>query len=336
MEVINSLFNNIKDKLTNPFFGTLILVLLIHHWQLWYGVFNFDKDCNLEDKLMFIKNYISSYLNFESFMMDIGLAIVYMFLGYLVIVATRSLVLWVEFWLMPSVTKKIVNKNVVRKSEYDDVVKEREEYFDQYEEQRKNVRNFSKTIDEQTEQIKQKDQDLFKQSDTIGKTIRELDLTKEKLEKSQKEVNGKATQIEQLKNSSEQMQKDFELKSEIIEKYEHLFFNEENIPFYSSIEKFPPEVINKVQELRNENKWHTFLQLGDFFVRGGAIGGVALTEMIEKGIAFERGMREEFTPLGKVIWRYRKVFEVPDSADLQPDSADLQSVPTKLNKQNKK
>ena len=164
MEVINSFFSNIKDKLTNPFFGTLIIVLLIHHWQLWYAVFNFDQDCTLNDKISFIKNYSIVNLTFWKITYDIAQAIFLMLLGYLIIIGTRSLVLWIEFGLMPSITGRIVNKDVVRRTEYNDVVKEREQYFDQYEEQRKNVRIFSKTIDEQTEQIKQKDKDLFKQS----------------------------------------------------------------------------------------------------------------------------------------------------------------------------
>lgn len=308
MEVINSFFSNIKGKLTNPFFGTLILVLIIHHWQLWYVVFNFDSDCTLDDKLFFIKNYISINLTLKSFTWDIVQSIFYMFLGYLMIVATRSLVLWVEFWLMPYITGKIVNKNVVRKSEYDDVVKEREQYFDQYEEQRKNVRLFSKTIDEQTEQIKQKDQDLLIQSETISTTVRELDLTKQKLEKSQSENDDKTAKIKQLNSSLEQLQKDYDFKLEKLEKYEHLFFDEENKPFYSSIEKFPPEVLNKVSELKAEKKWARFISLGSFFENGGSIGGEVLTEMIEKGVAFERGSHEDLTPLGRIIWRYRKVF----------------------------
>jgi predicted RNase H-like nuclease (RuvC/YqgF family) len=224
------------------------------------------------------------------------------------IVLTRSLVLWVEFWLMPFITGKIVNKSVVRKSKYDDVVKEREQYFDLYEEQRKNLRLFSKTIDEQTEQIKQKDQDLLIQSETISKTVRELDSTRQNLDKSQNENGNKISKIKQLDSSLEQLQKDYDVKLAKIEKYEHLFFDEENKLFYSSIDKFPPEVLDKVEELKKEKKWASFIILGTFIEKGGSIGGEVLSEMIEKDVAFERGSHEDLTPLGKVIWRYRKVF----------------------------
>ena len=59
MEVVNSFFSNIKDKLTNPYFGTLIIVLIIHHWDLIFGVFNFDEGFTLDKKLEFINNYIT-------------------------------------------------------------------------------------------------------------------------------------------------------------------------------------------------------------------------------------------------------------------------------------
>lgn len=308
MEVINSFFSNIKDKITNPFFGTLILVLIIHHWQLWYAVFNFDSDCNLDDKLIFIKNYISINITLKSFLWDLGQSVFYMFLGYLIIVATRSLVLWIEFLLMPYITGKIVNKNVVRKSEYDDVVKEREQYFDQYEEQRKNVRSFSKTIDEQTLQIKQKDHDLLNQSETISTTVRELDLTKKRLENSQKDNDEKDAKIKKLDDRLKELQKDYDFNLDKLEKYEHLFFDDENKSFYSSTEKFPPEVLNKVNELKKEKKWEIFLSLGTFFELGGTIGSDVLTDMAKKGLAFKRGSSENWTPLGRIIWSNRNVF----------------------------
>jgi hypothetical protein len=308
MEVINSFFSNIKDKLTNPFFGTLIIVLLIHHWQLWYAIFNFDKDCTLNDKISFITNYSRIKLTFWKVAKDIAHAIFLMLLGYFIIIGTRSLVLWIEFGLMPTITGRIVNKNVVRKIEYDDVVKEREQYFDQYEEQRKNVRIFSKTIDEQTEEIKQKNEDLFKQSNEINNYLKKVELTKANLEIIQSKNR---TQEEEIKRSNDihsQLQKDYDVKIKQVEIFDNLF-NQENKSFYSSADKFPPTILNKVRELKKDGKWETFLSVGRFFSSGGSMGGEVLSEMIEKEIAFERGSRQDFTPIGTIIWRYRDVFE---------------------------
>lgn len=91
--------------------------------------------------------------------------------------------------------------------------------------------------------------------------------------------------------------------------YAEIFFSAESQLFYSSFEKFPPEIIKKVEELKSQDKWQTFLAVGNFLANGGSIGGTALTEMVEKNITLEIGNHEEFTPLGKIIWFYRNIFE---------------------------
>ena len=207
MEIINSFFKNIKDKFTNPYFGTLILVLLFHHWELLYITFNFDDNVTLNIKLNSIKKYISTNITFENVIYDSLRALILMLAGYLIIVITRSIVLWVEFWLMPFITGKIINKNVVKKEEYDNVVKELEEYFNQYKKQRDNVRTFSKTIDDQTIQIKEKDKTLLEQTKTISATVKELESTKSSIEKSLNDASTKAHKIEILNNSFAKLKK---------------------------------------------------------------------------------------------------------------------------------
>jgi hypothetical protein len=279
MEIINSFFTNIKDKLTNPFFGTLILVLIIHHWELWFSIFNFDNNFTLNDKITFIKTYIENNFSFSLFVWNILQAVIFMFIGYLVIVGTRSLVMWVEFWLMPSITRKIVNKNVVRKSEFDEVVKEREEYFDQYEEQRKNVRIFSKTIDEQTEQIKLKDVNFIEQTNIISITQKELESKKKELDilKSEKQTDSQL--LNENKISLQTLQSDNETKMKQIQEFRNLFFSSINESFFSTTHKFPPEVLHKVKELKDKDKWETFNKVGFFITNGGQIGSEPLEEM---------------------------------------------------------
>jgi hypothetical protein len=307
MEIINSFFSNIKDKLTNPYFGTLILVLLFNHWELIYVIFNFDDGLILENKLTFIENYITENMTFLSVFFDALWALVFMLSGYLIIVLTRSIVLWVEFWLMPFITGEIINKNVVQKNEYDSVVKEREDYFDQYEVQRKNVRAFSKTIDEQTEQIIQKDKDLLKQTKKISEAINELDKTKNKLEKSVNNVSNKTEKLQFSDNTLTELKRNNEYKTDKIKKFEHLFFDQKNQSFYTSIEKFPPEVNEKINELKKDNRLIAFMSLGNFFEYGGTMSREIITEMINRGLVFGRDSREDLTPVGKIIYHYRKI-----------------------------
>lgn len=82
----------------------------------------------------------------------------------------------------------------------------------------------------------------------------------------------------------------------------------ENEGFYSSMDKFPTEVLEKVNELKKEGKWDLFLAVAKFHEQGGSIGGEAVTEMINLDLVFDRDTREELKPVGKIIWKYRYIF----------------------------
>lgn len=311
MEVINSFFNNIKDKLTNPFFGTLIIVLLVHHWELIYGIFNFDKDCLYDEKILFIKNYISNNITLTTFVFDAFQALIYMFLGYLIIVFTRSLVLWVEFWLMPFITGKVVNKNVVKRNLYDEVLNENKKYFDEYEDQRENVRKFSKIIDEQVEQINEKDKLLLKQSDDISNTIATLESTQSDLYLVQELNEGNGTTIRKLNRSIKEYIEQEEFYAKNLSLYRDLFFDNQSKGFYSSIDKFPPIILDKSLELKKDNKLKDFLSLGLFLTENSTqVKPEILIEMIKRGFLIRNRGREEFTPIGRIIFKYKDILLV--------------------------
>src|SRR5690554_8145893 len=85
-----------------------------------------------------------------------------MIIGYLVILLTRSISIFVEYSVMPWLTKKIINKNTVLKTDYDKVVSERDDYFEKYESERKRVREFSADYEQQInlyEELRRTDSD---------------------------------------------------------------------------------------------------------------------------------------------------------------------------------
>ena len=141
---VNDFFSNIKDKLTNPFFGTLIFVWLIRNWILVYTFFNFDSQKTLDEKIAIIKDHLKA----KDFLIDLGIcawhALLFMIAGYIIIMITRGISMYVEHNAMPWITKKVISKNYVLKEEYDIASDERDDYFKKYEEERKKVRESSK------------------------------------------------------------------------------------------------------------------------------------------------------------------------------------------------
>ena len=297
MEIINSFFSNIKEKMTNPFFGTLILVLIFHHWELIYTLFNFNEDLTLDIKLTFIKTYISDNITFDNFLWDAFWALIFMFLGYFIIVLTRGIVLWMEYWLMPFITEKIINKKVVLKDTYDSVVKQRDNYYSLFEEIKIKKQEFSSEIDRQKKQI-------IQQTNTISAKDEELIELKKSLQNEDRKSNELNLVHRELYNKEEELK----YKTYELDKFMSLFFDKKNQCFYSSLEKFPPEVINKFNNLKDENKLKIFIDSANHYETEDTLSYIIENELVKRDLLFKKGPHKGLTPVGKIIYHYRKIF----------------------------
>ena len=114
-----SFTDNFKEKTKNPFLGTYLLVWIIRNWDLIYTLFNFDKDCILEDKKAFITNYYdkNDFINnlFTNTLWTFGLLI----LTYALLNLSRVIVNLSEKQLTPWVYQVTDSKSIVLKTEYD-------------------------------------------------------------------------------------------------------------------------------------------------------------------------------------------------------------------------
>ena len=128
-DYISSFFDNIKDKTTNPFFGTLIFVWLVRNWDLVYTLFNFDSDCKLVDKKEFIRNYYVGKVIWQEIGYNIIIAFGLMLLSYVLIIASRLIVNVTNHNIIPRMNEKTVSKLVVNKNRFETVKKTRDEYF---------------------------------------------------------------------------------------------------------------------------------------------------------------------------------------------------------------
>jgi len=296
---VNDFFSNIKDKLTNPFFGTLIIVWLTRNWELVYSIFNFDNDLKLADKVLYIESYFSD----KSFLPDLGicvlLALGFMIIGYLVILLTRSISIFVEYSVMPWLTKKIINKNTVLKTDYDKVVSERDDYFEKYESERKRVREFSADYEQQInlyEELRRTDSDnklLLKDEE------RKLNIANNTITKLN-ELNTLQTQnIEKLKN-------ELEYEKVQSQKLEQLYYLIED-----SNNDFKSFVLNskKIYEIANniisKNLISTFLTAINFYKKGGSISSESINSLADLELIIKlNDKRETISTYGWLINKY--------------------------------
>lgn len=209
---VNDFFSNIKDKLTNPFFGTLIIVWLTRNWEPVFAIFNFDSTTTLAFKLVYIKQYFSSKNFWEEGLINIGLTILLILIGYIFIIGTRALSITVEHKTMPWITKKVVSKNTVLKSEYDKISEESNNYFKRYEGERSNVKKLSDNYDNLSENYKllnEQHSDLTTKHEEIS---RDLHIKSNHLGRSQTDYTKLNHEFEQQKEEIKKLED--KLKSE--------------------------------------------------------------------------------------------------------------------------
>lgn len=132
MEVVSSFFDNIKQKTTNPFFGTLICVWLVRNWALVYSLFTFEESTTLHERKAYVVNYYKHRDLGVEFFKTIGWTLFFLIVGYFFIILSRLLINLVYHRIIPYFNNFIDrNQLVVDSKRFDIVKKTRDEYFTQ-------------------------------------------------------------------------------------------------------------------------------------------------------------------------------------------------------------
>jgi len=141
MEVINSFWDTVKERTTNPFFGTLIGVWIIRNWILLYTIFNFDSGSNLEIKRKYISDYFASQNTIQELGINVGLSIVLLIFGYVLMIFTRVIINVANHRITPYLNSKTVSKLVVNKNRFETVKKQRDDFFSLLEDAQESIIN---------------------------------------------------------------------------------------------------------------------------------------------------------------------------------------------------
>jgi len=127
---------NFKDKTSNPFFGTLILVWLTKNWNLFYSIFNFDSGTTLEQKRDFILKHFELRPFIETLIYCVFQSFVILIVSYFLINLSRLIVNFYEKRVTPLVYKWTDEKSIVLKSVYESSENERKRLEKRVEEER--------------------------------------------------------------------------------------------------------------------------------------------------------------------------------------------------------
>jgi hypothetical protein len=90
-EAVTSFLNNYKSKIRNPLMGTILSVWIFHNWRIVYALFNFDKDCTMQEKINFIQDYFSKKEFLTEFFTIILIAFAAIFITFILLALSRLL-----------------------------------------------------------------------------------------------------------------------------------------------------------------------------------------------------------------------------------------------------
>lgn len=142
----DSIKENVKHKMTNPFFGSLIIVWLIHNWRFTYTIFNFSTTEPLEKKISFI----ATYLDPLNFLPNLGLCILISFavllISYSLVSLSKLTTNFFEKIVTPFIYKITDKSSIVTKDEYEILKLENDRLVEKLDSERTNRANLQNEL----------------------------------------------------------------------------------------------------------------------------------------------------------------------------------------------
>jgi hypothetical protein len=135
-DIILSFKDNLKQKSTNPFFGTLIIVWIIHNWEFIYNIFNFEKDKTLAQRIEYLKLFLEPIPFFKNLGACILITFIVLIATFLLLNLSRLIKNISEKKITPWIYKISDKSSIVLKNDFDVMKKERDFLSQKLEEER--------------------------------------------------------------------------------------------------------------------------------------------------------------------------------------------------------
>lgn len=156
-DIFLSFRDNFKEKTTNPFLGTYLIIWMIRNWELVYSLFNFDHHDTLETKVNFIKEYYRSNLFIEGIFWNILWTFGVLIITFLLLNVSRAIVNLFEKQLKPWIYKLTDSKSIVLKSTYESIRNQRDELQFRLDKERESKSKLESKIKSLEEEISERD-----------------------------------------------------------------------------------------------------------------------------------------------------------------------------------
>jgi hypothetical protein len=134
---LTSFVKGLKNKVTNPYFGTLIGVWLVYNYTFVYSVFTFDPDTKLDTRLKLVDKYFKSDVFLSNLLTCIWHALIVLVATYLLLIISRTIVIFFDKRVSLWIYKVIYSKKIKSIEDFNEVVQLGEMAQKGYEEEQK-------------------------------------------------------------------------------------------------------------------------------------------------------------------------------------------------------
>lgn len=153
-DLVDSFKENVKQKTTNPFFGTLIVVWLIHNYKNLYELLFSGTETSYEQKLSVLDKIFGSETFALSLLESIGVAILVLVGTYFLINLSRLVINFFEKKITPWIFALTDKNSIVLKEDYEKLRLERERTQKRFEGERDSRLRLESEIENLEKRIK--------------------------------------------------------------------------------------------------------------------------------------------------------------------------------------
>ncbi|NVN18774.1 hypothetical protein GUA46_10510 [Muricauda sp. HICW] len=146
VKFIESTYDSVKDKLKNPFYGTLFIVWVIRNREFIFNVF-FNENVNSDKRLEIIRSHFLSWDSLLSFIGTIFISLGLMVLIYFSLNLSRLIVELSERVLKPRIQKIFSETSIVSREEYQTVINQRDHYIKRFNEENQEKLRLQEELD---------------------------------------------------------------------------------------------------------------------------------------------------------------------------------------------
>lgn len=117
-DLFDSFKDNIKERTTNPFLGTFLIVWLIKNWVLVYSLFYFDSKLTLDKRISYIQDYFNAQPFWLNLLIVVSITVLILILTYILLALSRLMANFNETTIIPWIYKVTDKSSIVRKVDY--------------------------------------------------------------------------------------------------------------------------------------------------------------------------------------------------------------------------